>query len=109
MTTPAPPVPPPPPCGHSGCALPAAVHWTRRLTASELAEIPAEQQNPDMQLMVYACGPHAINLDLAAHIHQSSCSGPNAAALPTCDCVPEPLPTDGSGTKTLPTGWQITP
>lgn len=101
---------PSPACGRTACTTPAVVHWTRRLTAAELGAVPADQHNASMQLMVYACGPHAITLDLAAHVHQSGCSGPNSAALPTCDCSPEPLPAAAPpDTTTLTTGWQICP
>ena len=67
-----------------------------------------DEQTNDMRVLVYACGTHAITLDLAAHIHQSTCSGPNAAALPACDCTPEPLPVPPVlDTTTLASGWQI--
>ncbi|WP_329564655.1 hypothetical protein [Kitasatospora sp. NBC_01266] len=111
MSTPAPIAPASAPvCGHTACTTAAVAHWTRRLTAVELAAIPIEQHNTGMQLMVYACGPHAITLDLAARIHQPGCSGPNAASLPTCDCTPELPATDTAPvTTTLATGWQIGP
>lgn len=85
------------------------VHWSRRHTAAELAAIDPSLYTDDMRQLVYACGPHAISLDLAAHIHAAACSGPNAANLPGCDCTPEPIPvSDTPPTTTLPTGWQIT-
>lgn len=97
-------------CGHTSCPTAAVVHWTRLLTAAELAAIPVEQQNSDMQLMVFACSTHAITLDLAAQIHQSNCSGPNSASLPACDCTPGPATslTPGPDVTTLASGWQIT-
>ncbi|MEZ0066667.1 hypothetical protein ABIA32_002679 [Streptacidiphilus sp. MAP12-20] len=105
MTTPATPS-----CDRTGCTAGAVVHWSRRPTAEELAATPAEQQTSDMRRLVHACGPHAIGLDLAAHVHSSTCAGPNAGTLPQCGCTPEPLtPTQLPTLATLTTGWQITP
>lgn len=122
------------PCAASGCPDPIAVQWRRRLTDTEWQDVlAADQQRRDEILAladpaagppdlgptpdrdcytrtVYACGRHALHLDLAAHIHQCSCAAPDPAALPGCACTPEPLPaaTDpGTPTITLPTGWTI--
>lgn len=100
----------------ASCAEPAIVHWLRRPTDDELAEvISAEQSRREQVLLladpqlpapefgplptgdgmtrtVYACGPHAITMDAAALVHASSCTAPNDADLPGCDCTPEPLP-----------------
>lgn len=41
---------------------------------------------------MYACGNHAIDMDLAARIHQKTCTAPNEIGQWGCDCTPEPLP-----------------
>lgn len=98
------------------CGETAIVHWLRRLTDDELAEhIRIEQERREQALLladpqlpapvfpplptgegftrtVYSCGPHAITMDAAALVHASSCTAPNEADLPGCDCTPEPPP-----------------
>jgi hypothetical protein len=98
------------------CGAQAVVNWQRRLTDGELAAYQgleqekrdewlnlADPQQPppdygplpqasDCTAPVYACGPHAIGMDAAALIHAKSCTAPNAATLPGCDCTPEPAP-----------------
>lgn len=107
MTTPS-PFDPSGVCGRTACSATPVVHWSRRYTTAELALIPEALHTDDMRQLVYACGTHAITLDLAAHIHAATCSGPNSAGLPTCDCTPEPLPVaDMAAVTTLPTGWQV--
>ncbi|MFI8535342.1 hypothetical protein ACIGMX_34495 [Streptomyces aquilus] len=90
--------------------------WQRRPTDDELAEIVAAETarreqavlEADPQLsppvfgplptaadttrIVLACAAHAITLDGASRVHASSCTAPNDADLPGCDCTPEPLP-----------------
>jgi hypothetical protein len=109
------------------------VNWTRRLTDDEIADLlDREQQQrdqitataPDEQppafgplptqanstQLVLACAVHAIALDLAALVHQSTCTAPNPTTLPGCDCTPEAPPTtDGPAlvkALALPTHWQ---
>ncbi|MFB7461300.1 hypothetical protein [Streptomyces sp. NPDC056188] len=112
------PAPTPAPAGPTcaACGSTAVVQWQRRPTDTELADaITAEEsrrayarqmadpQGPapdfgplptgsDMTIAVYACGQHAISMDAAARVHASSCTAPNDADLPDCDCTPEPLP-----------------
>lgn len=100
----------------AACGAGAVVHWVRRLTDDELAEVRrveserraevvrlADQQQPapdfpplpaaeDFTRSVYACGSHAITMDAAALVHAKSCTAPSAADLPGCDCTPEPPP-----------------
>lgn len=100
----------------AACGERARVHWQRRLTDTELADYQAAEQSrrderlqlADPQLpapvfpplptsadctrIVPACGPHAISMDAAAHIHGKDCTAPNPDHLPDCDCDPEPLP-----------------
>ncbi len=96
-----------PACGHTTCTDTAVVHWTRLPTAGELANVPADQQ-ADAVVLVYACGTHAIGLEAAALVHHSTCSGPNAAALPACDCTPVQPPQPAAlDLTTLASGWQI--
>jgi hypothetical protein len=87
-----------PTCG--ACPAPAVVQWQRRSAA-----------DPEHTDAVYSCGPHAITLDAAAHIHQAACTAPDPATAPACTCTPEPLPPEeplSSGpTTTLPTGWVV--
>ena len=82
----------------SACGLSAVVQWRRRSAA-----------DPTHTDSVYACGPHAITLGAAAHIHQATCTAPDAAHVPACSCTPEPLPTDPATdpTTTLATGWVV--
>lgn len=108
------PLPAGPRC--TACGEPALVHWLRRPTDEELAEVVAAEQDrreqirllADPQLpapgfrppptaddttrIVFACGPHAITLDGASLTHASSCTAPNDADLPDCDCTPETPP-----------------
>lgn len=112
------PVDPPLPTGPScaACGNEAVVHWRRRPTNDELAELvtaeqdrreqallladpqlPAPQFGPlpdtdDTTRTVYACAPHAISLDAASLIHAAGCTAPNPKHLPGCDCTPEALP-----------------
>ena len=99
-------------CALSGCTEAAAAQWLRRPTADELAPIVAAEEAWRQQLLaasdpaapqvfgplpdattvtvpVYACRQHAIGLDLAALVHQSTCTAPVVADLPGCDCTPE--------------------
>lgn len=131
--TPPPSAPAPLPTGPvcTACGDAAVVNWRRRLTDDELAEhVRLEQERRDQALLladpqlpapvfpplpdgsddtrtVYACGPHAITLDAAAHIHAATCTAPNEAHLPDCDCTPEahPEPPAG-GPSRLPAHWQ---
>lgn len=77
--------PPNPPvqlyCALAGCTTPPAVQWSRR-SATDPTSVEA----------VFACTDHAITLDLAALVHQPTCTAPNLANLPLCDCTPEPAP-----------------
>lgn len=101
----------------AACDSEAVVHWRRRPTDDELAELVAAEQSRREEMLlladhqlpapqfgplptadgttrtVYACGRHAITLEAAALIHQSGCTAPNDADLPGCDCTPEALPT----------------
>ncbi|MCI3277644.1 hypothetical protein [Streptomyces cylindrosporus] len=99
--TPAPPaMPSGPVC--AACGEPAVVHWQRRPTDDELAElVAAEQSRRDERLLladpqlpapqfgplptagdttriVHACAEHAIGLEAAALIHQATCTAPAA-------------------------------
>jgi hypothetical protein len=108
------------------------VHWLRRPTDDELAEVVKAEQDRRNQILlladpqlpapvfgplpsaegmtrtVYACGPHAITMDAAALIHASSCTAPNDADLPGCDCTPEalpPAPAEEAPVRALPEHW----
>lgn len=146
MTTPTPspgtpplpaPAAPATPAGPActACGNEAVVHWRRRPTSDELAELVATEQArrnevltlADPQLptpqfgplptadgmtrTVYACAPHAITLDAASRIHTSGCTAPNQADLPGCDCTPETLPDapletpDDGALSRLPASW----
>jgi len=100
----------------AACGDEAVVHWRRRPTDAELAELVAAEKSRRAEILqladpqlpppvfpplptadgmtrtVYACGPHAITRDAAALVHRSSCTAPNEAHLPGCDCTPEPHP-----------------
>jgi hypothetical protein len=120
-------------CASTGCTNPVAVQWQRRLTPDELTALVAVEEqrrdvvrllaDPDMPppvfgplptaadstRAVYACGQHSLTLDLAAHVHASTCTAPNNTLLPHCDCTPEPLPAPPAPPQmaTLPTGWTL--
>lgn len=109
-----PPLPTGPAC--AACGDEAVVHWRRRPTNDELADlIAAEQARRDQELLladpqlpapqfgplpatdgttrtVYACAAHAIGLDAASLIHAAGCTAPNPKHLPGCDCTPEAHP-----------------
>jgi hypothetical protein len=59
-------------------------------------------------IAVYGCAAHGIALELAPFVHQSTCTAPNVANLPSCDCTPEPLtqtPPVQPDAPALPAGW----
>ncbi|MEV0090456.1 hypothetical protein [Streptomyces sp. NPDC050738] len=118
------------------CGADAVAVWQRRLTGEELTQqvewererraravelsdpqLPAPVFGPlpgpeDFVRPVYACGPHAITLDLATLVHQASCSAPAVADLPGCSCTPEALLTAAaapvlSSTAALPDHWVV--
>ncbi|MEU2426904.1 hypothetical protein ABZ619_38830 [Streptomyces sp. NPDC007851] len=99
------------PC--AACDQDAVVNWLRRLTDAEVAEVVAVEEerraeilrHADQQLpppefgplptgdgmtrTVLACAQHAITLDAAALVHQKTCTAPDPAVLPGCNCTPE--------------------
>ncbi|MFE9127108.1 hypothetical protein ACFYOF_17085 [Streptomyces sp. NPDC007148] len=63
----------------------------------------------DTEVAVYACGSHAITMDLASLVHASTCTAPNNENLPACDCTPEPPPEPSPYVErsvALPDHWQ---
>lgn len=127
---PTPPEPSGPFC--ATCPDKAVVNWQRRPTDVELADVVAAEQSRREQLLlladpqlpapefgplptadgmtrtVYACGSHAITMDAAARIHASTCTAPNDADLPGCDCTPEAPPqnpVEEPPASTLPEHW----
>ncbi|MEV6833468.1 hypothetical protein AB0N17_02885 [Streptomyces sp. NPDC051133] len=135
---PGPPVLPLPPsptpgCSSAGCLAAPLVQWQRRPTDGELeAVVAAEQARRDQVLAVaaphqstpvfgplptaadttiavYACGSHAISMNLAALVHASSCTAPDPELLPRCNCTPEPPPAPApvhTDALPLPDHWQ---
>lgn len=120
----------PNPC--STCAQPARVQWKRRPTPEELATerqritqwreeklrdglvLPHHDFGPlpeatDVDIAVFACGDHAVHIDLAGRIHAADCSAPHPDHLPGCNCEPEPEPEPlpEPAMVTLSTGWTI--
>lgn len=115
----------------AACDATPLVHWQRRLTDDELAAyIALEQARRDEEVLladaqqappvfgplpteadvtraVHACGQHAISIDAAALIHTKTCSAPNPATLPGCDCTPEPAPAPEPAPTAprLPASW----
>jgi len=82
---------------YSGCTNTAVLVWKRRMTADELAA--AQAQQPDSSVTeansytpLYGCSEHLLTADLAAQMHASTCTSPNLANLPSCDCRPEVTP-----------------
>jgi hypothetical protein len=119
----------------AACGDDAVVNWQRRPTAEEVAHVIAVEVDRRTQLLlladpqlprpdfgplptgdgmtrsVFACGRHAITLEGAALVHESTCTAPNTDNLPGCDCTPEttvPEPFDGGSSVQLPAHW-ITP
>ncbi|MGE7439615.1 hypothetical protein [Kitasatospora sp. NPDC001175] len=84
--------------GCAACQAPAEVQWRRKSVA-----------DPTHLDAVYACALHAIGLDAAAHIHQTTCTAPDPAHVPACNCTPTVQPQDPgvSPTVTLTTGWVV--
>jgi hypothetical protein len=135
---PAPPAVPPPAsaslgCSYAGCTVAPLVQWQRRPTVDELAAVVTVEQSrrdallaaadpqqllpefgplstaADTCIAVFACGPHAISMDLAALIHAADCTAPDPAVLPGCNCTPEPAPAPEpmlSEAQALPDHWQ---
>lgn len=123
------PAPAGPTC--SLCGGPAIVHWRRRLTLDEIAAEQAKEQArrdevialADKQLpppefgplpdcadyvrVVYGCLSHYVTKDAAARIHQATCTAPDPAVLPACNCTPEPAPEPEPDPEPapLPPGW----
>jgi hypothetical protein len=120
-------------CAGTGCPDTPVVQWQRRPTPDELdAAVSAEEARRDQiraatdptdppvfgplptaadtTIAVYACAIHAITMDLATVIHESTCTAPNNANLPGCTCTPEPLQPDPMRAKVaavrLPEHWQ---
>lgn len=123
-----------PQCSSSVCTGGAVAQWQRRLTDEELAEhVAAERERRDRLVaraeeagrvipafgalpcagdctrVVFACADHAIPLDLAARVHESGCSAPDARTGQGCDCAPEPLdlPPMHVPLVVLPAGWAV--
>lgn len=122
-----------PTCSAATCTDPAVVHWQRRLTPDEITQEQAREQDrrdrltaladpqlppPDFGPMpdcldwthaVYACMTHAINgsNNAGARIHEATCTAPDPADLPGCNCTPEPLPQPNPDPPApqLPSGW----
>jgi hypothetical protein len=61
----------------AACPNAAVLQWTK-----------VDPADPNGTVPVYACADHSVSLDLAAMRHQSTCTAPNAANLPGCDCTP---------------------
>jgi hypothetical protein len=116
----------------SGCGNEAAVNWQRRPTKAEVdAVIAAEEDRraavrlladpqlpePDfgplptgdgMTRTVYACAIHAITLDAASLIHESTCTAPLTPNLPGCNCTPVARPEaepEAASSVSLPDHW----
>jgi hypothetical protein len=122
---------PAPTCHNTSCQERPLVQWRRRLTAAELAqELALEQQRradryelrdvqkpppvegpmptgEDFVRAVLACGSHAIDIDAAALVHAADCPGPDSRTLPGCGCTPEPEPEPEPVTAPeLPAHWK---
>lgn len=130
MTTPSLPQAPSPGCSFTGCLDAPIVQWQRRPTADELAAVVTMEQSrrdqavaagasptddfgplptqQDTVIAVLSCGIHAITMDLASLVHASTCTAPNNANLPGCDCTPEPAPAPEPLVErtALPDHWQ---
>ncbi|MEU1371993.1 hypothetical protein ABZ454_38790 [Streptomyces sp. NPDC005803] len=111
------------------------MNWQRRPTEAEIADVIAAEEarravllvladpqlpppefgplptGDGMTRTVYACGAHAISLDGASLVHKSTCTAPNPADLPGCNCVPEPSvptpPGEATPPNLLPDHWVV--
>ena len=72
------------------CGQPAALVWMRFTDASQ-----QDVQN------VFSCTAHQISSSLADLTHLYTCTAPNAANLPSCDCTPVDTSVTGLAKKTL--------
>lgn len=74
-----------PDCHASNCDEPAALQWQRWATPEELEQLKADgeigQGETEAKLSVFGCEADKITLELAALIHDATCTAP-----PTCDC-----------------------
>jgi hypothetical protein len=66
-----------PVCSLSSCGQPAVLVWLKYADSTD-----AELVN------VFSCQAHQISTALACLTHQSTCTAPNPANLPSCDCTP---------------------
>jgi hypothetical protein len=118
-----------PPC--DACGGESYVHWLRRLTPDETAVERDKEEDRRAKILaladtqapppvfpplpdygtwvhaVYGCLSHAIAQDAAALVHQATCTAPDPAKLPACNCIPEtaPAPDADPTPRPLPPGW----
>jgi hypothetical protein len=59
------------------CPNAAVLQWGKVDPADQNSVVP-----------VFACADHQISDNLAALRHQATCTAPNVANLPNCDCTP---------------------
>jgi len=61
----------------------------------------------DYTRTVYGCYHHAITRDSAALVHRATCTAPDPATIPACNCTPEPAPEPDPAPEPpqLPPGW----
>jgi hypothetical protein len=111
------------------------VGWSRRLTDDETAAVvEAEEKRRAWEIMladpelgppefgpmptgegmtapVYGCLDHAIGIEAASRIHEATCTAPNPAQLPDCDCTTETPayePLEAEDARPLPDTWAST-
>jgi hypothetical protein len=65
-----------PVCSLASCGQPAVLVWLKW----------SDPTNTNL-INVFACINHQLNANLAAEVHQSTCTAPNPANLPNCDCT----------------------
>lgn len=109
--------------------------WSRRLTDAEIASVIETEEKrraweimladpqlgppvfgpmptgEDMTAPVYGCLDHAIAIEAAARIHEATCTAPNPAQLPGCDCTtetPPHEPLEAEDARPLPDIWTPT-
>lgn len=59
------------------CGQPAVLVWLKFSTSAD-----------NNLANVFACSAHQLSIDVACLTHQSTCTAPNTANLPLCDCQP---------------------
>lgn len=88
-------------CTAPGCSNNPVISWERDATPAELDALTTSGDLPpgytgDVRLPMYGCDDHRVTDQLAAGIHQTTCTAPPSTGAPDylCDCQPIYRPAD---------------